>query len=424
MHPRNWLPAFTLSLGVLVGLTGCDRRDEIRVYTAPKDPSKPAPTSATPTAASTAPSETSGKIDWKLPEGWRQVPGERPMRAATLEVGQGDQRLEIVVSVFPGDAGGLAANVNRWRGQVNLPPLGDAELLKSLESFSNTGVTGYIVDLLGATAGGAASMTSGNQGAPSSGGVPTHIVGAVITEAAGRTWFVKATGTPAVVDPHRDAIVAFAKSFHVSATSTPSPAAGASATPSPSPAAPIGMGPSAAGVPVPHHGGEMPKFTLPEGWTPVKVPPPLLAGFDLPGASGPGKVKVTLSWLPGNGGGALPNVNRWRQQLGMPSIVNLEDQPIRAVSVPGARAALLELVGPSKDGQPGPGMDVVMIVQPDRTWFVKMTGPAGELAGHKASLVTFVGSLQLPGANSAAPAAPPASNSASPASSGEGRGGY
>ena len=128
-----------VALSFFCVLTACDRQDEVRVYTEKKDAAGGAPT-VTTTAAPTAPS--SGKIEWTLPENWKQVPGERPMRAATFEVGQGEQRLEIVVSVFPGDAGGLAANINRWRNQVNLPPLSDADLSRSLEPISNAGEIG------------------------------------------------------------------------------------------------------------------------------------------------------------------------------------------------------------------------------------------------------------------------------------------
>jgi hypothetical protein len=34
-----------------------------------------------------------------------------------------DGKAEVTVSAFPGDTGGLLANLNRWRGQIGLEPV-------------------------------------------------------------------------------------------------------------------------------------------------------------------------------------------------------------------------------------------------------------------------------------------------------------
>ena len=43
------------------------------------------------------------------------------------------------MSVFPDDAGGVLANVNRWRGQVDLAPVKQAELEKQIASLDVSG---------------------------------------------------------------------------------------------------------------------------------------------------------------------------------------------------------------------------------------------------------------------------------------------
>ena len=69
--------------------------------------------------------DRSRELAYALPEGWRLQDGERPMRYMTLSAAED---LECVVYVLPGAAGGVAANVNRWRGQLGHDPLSEDEL--------------------------------------------------------------------------------------------------------------------------------------------------------------------------------------------------------------------------------------------------------------------------------------------------------
>ncbi|UPT73757.1 MAG: hypothetical protein M0D55_18210 [Elusimicrobiota bacterium] len=39
------------------------------------------------------------------------------------------------MTAFPGDVGGELANVNRWRGQIGLPPLEEAGLIKARQAL-------------------------------------------------------------------------------------------------------------------------------------------------------------------------------------------------------------------------------------------------------------------------------------------------
>ena len=120
------------------------------------------------------------------------------MRVATLEVGKPPQVLEIVVSQFPGDVGGILANVNRWRQQVGLEPVTDAQLPELVEAFDNGSFTGHTMRL----------------------DWPQQtLIGAAIYEpAADRTWFVKALGPPAVIDLHEQEVFQFSRSFGAGAS--------------------------------------------------------------------------------------------------------------------------------------------------------------------------------------------------------------
>ena len=71
-----------------------------------------------PAAAPAAPSQAAGPRDlsWDAPAGWTRLPVSG-MRVASFGVGG---RAELSVVALPGEAGGVLANVNRWRGQLGL----------------------------------------------------------------------------------------------------------------------------------------------------------------------------------------------------------------------------------------------------------------------------------------------------------------
>ena len=65
---------------------------------------------------------------WEVPEGWK--PGkESAMRVGSFSVSDDNgSSLDISVTAFPGDTGGLLANVNRWLGQIDLQPVDEGDL--------------------------------------------------------------------------------------------------------------------------------------------------------------------------------------------------------------------------------------------------------------------------------------------------------
>ena len=58
---------------------------------------------------------------WDVPRGW--VEGKKTsMRLASYNVPFSDGIADLSITNFSGDGGGVLANINRWRGQLNLPP--------------------------------------------------------------------------------------------------------------------------------------------------------------------------------------------------------------------------------------------------------------------------------------------------------------
>jgi len=130
---------------------------------------------------------------WTVPVGWTKLDQQKPMRYATFKAGEGATAVEVVLSTFPGDVGGLHANVNRWRGQVGLAAIPQDQLAANVTPFEVPGFTGHTMRLKGDA---------------------QHMLGAMIKDVkAERTWTVKITGTMAAIDAHEAAFVAFAKSF-------------------------------------------------------------------------------------------------------------------------------------------------------------------------------------------------------------------
>ncbi len=105
---------------------------------------------------------------WQAPAGWQSQPGH-PMRKGSYAVGGG---AEVAITAFPGDVGGVLANVNRWRAQAGLAPVDDAGLSQSTTEIASHGLRFLLVDAEGGT---------------------TPIVAALLPWRGG-TWFFKLTG--------------------------------------------------------------------------------------------------------------------------------------------------------------------------------------------------------------------------------------
>lgn len=135
---------------------------------------------------------------WELPEGWSQGP-DSPMRLATFLI-QSDPRAECVLSTLHGDAGGLEANVNRWRGQLGQPPLTPEEIA-ALPRWPVLGADAAVVE----AAGPYTSMGGGT--------IDDALLLGVVCPMEGSTFFVKMTGTRAALEAERERFRAFCLSL-------------------------------------------------------------------------------------------------------------------------------------------------------------------------------------------------------------------
>lgn len=70
-------------------------------------------------------------LTWTVPEGWSESTTPDPMGMRLLDLRFGpNQEGECYISLMPGPAGGLEANVNRWRTQMGQPAYTPEEIAK------------------------------------------------------------------------------------------------------------------------------------------------------------------------------------------------------------------------------------------------------------------------------------------------------
>jgi hypothetical protein len=143
--------------------------------------------------------KTSSPLTWTTPAGWTEMT-PTAMRAASFRVA-GDERAECYLTLLGGDAGGLGANVDRWRKQMSLSPSTPQELA-ALEHCKLLGKDAVFLDLSG--------KWTGMNGAAAQDGY--RLIGALLVDASGSA-FLKMVGPSAVIDGQIENFKALAGSF-------------------------------------------------------------------------------------------------------------------------------------------------------------------------------------------------------------------
>jgi hypothetical protein len=114
-------------------------------------------------------------VTWKVPDGWREERGRGGMRYAAFHL-VNDDSVELTVTTFDQAAGGLLANVNRWRKQLDLAPVKDSELPSVTHETRVDGTAATVVDMTG-TGSGKTRMPPFAAGQPPFAGGPAPFAG-------------------------------------------------------------------------------------------------------------------------------------------------------------------------------------------------------------------------------------------------------
>jgi hypothetical protein len=337
--------------------TGCGR-NQIKVYHV--DANSPAVSSGQPV------------LQYVLPAGWqKKIPSE--MRAASFGISQAGRQADVSVIPLAGMAGSDPANVNRWRGQVGLGQMSDAELAGLADKVTVGNQPADLYDLTGTASGSNA---------------PERIL-AVILHRNNTSWFFKMTGDAGLVKQEKPAFIQFLKSIQFG-TLGAATAMGTNQLPSSHP--PVdGM------ASVNTSADDKPMWTVPTGWRSGPLEEFLAAKYIIPGTDGT-QAAVNVAVLTGNGGGLLPNVNRWRGQMGLAPVTAENLTNTATMDVTGSKATLIDMSGTDeRTGKPERLIGVVLPLD-GQTWFYKLMGDPEIVAQQKSALVKFVESAKYPGA--------------------------
>src|SRR4051812_11843513 len=113
--PRSFWTA-ALPMVLLVATSACQRDDAtVRVQTVPKqpaivpEPSAPMAMQAQMPPGMSKPAAGGGAIEWTVPDGWKELPGDG-LRFATIQVLPDHPEIMLTVIPLSGESGGLIAN--------------------------------------------------------------------------------------------------------------------------------------------------------------------------------------------------------------------------------------------------------------------------------------------------------------------------
>ena len=161
---------------------------------APADPAAPAADSSKmqvlPGMAEAA--QAAPEFTYTVPEGWEEFPPQS-VRKANFRVGGESGSAEIAVTVFPGDVGGMLANVNRWRSQIGLEAINQEGIRAVARPFTISNHGAMLVNLQG----------------------PEQSILGGILSFHGSTWFFKMQGATGTVAEQAEALEVFLSSVQI-----------------------------------------------------------------------------------------------------------------------------------------------------------------------------------------------------------------
>ena len=138
------------------------------------------------------------------------------------------------------------------------------------------------------------------------------------------------------------------------------------------------------------------KFEFPSGWEEKALSNAMiLAEFSLPGEAGPGRLTLSTA-----SGGMAANIDRWKSQFQRGAG---DSEPNESkVTAAGKEATLIEVSGSYSDmfGGSGPKpnwqlLGVVIPIDSQHNYFVKLTGPRPTISARRDEFLKFVASAKF-----------------------------
>jgi hypothetical protein len=359
---KRTIPTVRLCLPLLVLALGCEK-DEIRVYQVPKETSS---AFASQSETGTALPE---HIHWTTPEGWQEVPAKSgSMRVANFSITKEDRQAEASVIPIQGMAGKEVEVVNLWRRQVGLEPL-DPQQTASIQEKVQVGPTeGKLFDMVSKD-----TLINNQQKAR---------ILVAMADREGATWFFKVSGEESLVGEQKRAFIEFLKSIQFDASGAHQVAHAEHSHDS------FDGARSESSL-------AKPTWDVPANWQEQPPSQMVFAAFGVTAEAG--TATITVSTFPGDVGGTLANVNRWRRQLGLDDIQG-QDLPKETTSldVLGGRATLVDITGTDTKTGSKARMVAAIIPRPGSTWFYKLMGDEDVVAKEKEVFIKFIQTVRYP----------------------------
>jgi hypothetical protein len=333
-------------------LLGCGR-DEVKVYRV----AKPETTSDHSShAAATMPDghpeiqRARPQLSWTLPTGWAEAPASRMSLANFNITDASGQEAQVTVTPLAGLEGKEVAIVNMWRQQVGQSELSPEEVASQLQPVDIGGAPGKMFEVTGT-----ADATAR----------PMRIVTAMVHR-PDASWFYKLQGDAELVEAQKPAFVAFLKSVKITDAPAVAPAPGATAVTADSAAAS--------------------KWNAPADWKAVSPGQMQVAKFLVPDKDA-AKADVTISAFPNSTGGNLANINRWRNQIGLPPASESElAQLTKPLDGKNPDALLVDMTNSSNNRQ----LIGAIVPRGGQWYFFKLLGDAAAVAPQKEAFTKFV----------------------------------
>ncbi len=344
---RKFLILAALSLGALVSC----KDEQIHTYRVASDSTSENPAPPAGDSMGAAPKEgephAAQSVVWQAPGDWKQEAGGQFLTAAYALPSGG----RVTVSKLGGDGGGLAANINRWRGQLGFKPLAENEVTGQPLKIADSKEEMLLFNL---TAENAADDAQG--------------IFAAILPLNTETWYFKFSGPVAVLKKSEGVFMAFLQTVRIAGSEK------SAATPVPTP------GPGSA---------KKINVTPPDGWTPSEGSSMRAASYSIAGPDGT-SADVSVVPIPGDAGSVLDNVNRWRSQLQLAPLTRV-DEPSAGEIFTSHMISTEPIVNGKKAA-----IGAAILKRPGMTWFFKITGEASLVEANLEKFDSFVRSATFP----------------------------
>lgn len=266
---------------------------------------------------------------WTLPKGWEERPGSQ-LRFASILPDPQNESLSLSVIGLPSPQDTLA-NVNRWRGQLQQPPIEANALGENSEKIQVGDFEGILIDVLGTVVPGGIMGPLSMQRSPEGG-----------------------PRGPGEANPN--------------------------------------LGPRGAEG---SFSGNRPELsvTAPDSWQSLDLQMFQTHRWEI--KRDQETAECTISRLNVAGADLLANINRWRSQIGLEAVEeNALKDLVSEIELDGAPAKLVVLK-PAEGTPSTPGIVAVVAIRGENAWFIKFRGPQGILESARAEFDALCTSIDF-----------------------------